>query len=52
MRATCVSVELEPLEGGRTHIRLVHSELPEDDTYEGHDQGWADILEKLAEHLA
>jgi len=52
VRSTRVSVELEPVDGGRTRIRLVHSGLPEDDTYAGHDQGWADILEKLALHLA
>ena len=29
-----------------------HDELPDSDTYAGHDNGWADILEKLAAHVA
>lgn len=48
---TRVSVSLEPAGEGQTCIVLVHDELPLGKTYDGHEQGWADILRKLGEHL-
>ena len=51
-RHTRVSVTLEPEDGGRkTRLRLVHDELPDTDTYDGHVGGWTSIVEKLAGHV-
>jgi len=44
---TRVAVTLEPLESGHTRLVLVHDQLPDSDTYDGHDGGWASILAKL-----
>lgn len=49
---TRVSVTLEEAGEGRTRVVVVHDRLPASDTYDGHEKGWADILEKLAAHLA
>jgi uncharacterized protein YndB with AHSA1/START domain len=51
-RHTRVSVSFEPGGEGETLLRLVHEELPVTETYDGHREGWASILEKLADHLA
>ncbi len=48
---TRVHVSLEPAGDGETRIRVVHEALPAGDTYDGHEQGWADIVHGLAEHL-
>lgn len=44
---TRVSVTLEPIEARRTRLVLVHDQLPDSDTYDGHREGWASILAKL-----
>lgn len=49
--ATKVSVSIEPLDSARSRLVLVHDELPDTDAYEGHVDGWATILRKLAEKL-
>ena len=46
-RHTRVTVHFEP-EGDATRLRLVHDELPANDTYEGHTNGWTAILRHLA----
>ena len=46
-RHTRVSVLLEPAGEGGTRIQLVHDQLPDNDTYEHHDAGWATILEHV-----
>lgn len=48
---TRVTLELEDAGEGKTQLLLVHDELPSSDAYDGHDDGWAEILRKLAEHL-
>jgi len=48
---TLVTVSLEPAAAGRTRLLLVHEELPDDGSYDGHEGGWAEILRKLAEQL-
>lgn len=42
-----MAVTLEPLESGQTRLVLVHDQLPDSDTYDGHDAGWSSILAKL-----
>ncbi len=44
---TRVTLTLEPAGAGRTRLRLEHDELPETDTYAGHEAGWARILELM-----
>lgn len=48
---TLVTVSLEPLDEHRTRLRLVHAELPDTNTYDGHDGGWRIILARLAADL-
>ena len=48
--SSTVEVTLTPAEGG-THLRLVHSGLPEA-ALENHDHGWDACLAKLADALA
>jgi uncharacterized protein YndB with AHSA1/START domain len=49
--ATKVSVSIESVAPDRSRIVLVHDELPDTDTYDGHVDGWATILDKLAVKL-
>ena len=42
-----VSVSFEPSGEDQTLLRLVHEQLPESNTYDGHRDGWASILAKL-----
>ena len=50
--AVLFRVTLESEDGGRkTRLRLVHDELPDTDTYDGHVGGWTSIVEKLASHV-
>lgn len=49
---TRVSVTLEPLEAKRTRLVLIHDQLPDSDTYDGHDAGWSSILDKLETALS
>lgn len=51
-RRTRVSVAFEPVGRDRTRCTLVHDELPESPTYDGHPRGWRRILELLAARLA
>lgn len=49
---TVVTVSLEPADRDRTRLLLVHEELPDTGTYDGHAQGWTSIVDKLAARLA
>lgn len=48
---TRVTVTLDPVGDDQTKIVLVHEELPDTGTYDGHENGWGAILRKLGEHL-
>lgn len=48
---TRVSVSFEAVGEDHTRVVLLHEELIGDGTYDGHEQGWSDILRKLEEHL-
>lgn len=48
---TKVTVTMEPQGEAQTKIVLVHEELPDTGTYDGHENGWATILRLLGEHL-
>jgi uncharacterized protein YndB with AHSA1/START domain len=50
-RRTRIEVTCEPAGVGQTRLVLTHDELPDTDSYDGHRQGWATILEKLERHL-
>ena len=45
---TRVTVELAEAGEGKTEIVLTHEGLPAGDGYRGHDEGWAEILRRLA----
>jgi uncharacterized protein YndB with AHSA1/START domain len=49
--ATRVSVSIAPAGPDATRLTLVHEEIPDGDAYQGHPEGWATILGKLANHL-
>lgn len=36
---------------GGTRVNLVHDQLLDTDTYDGHEGGWTSILEKLESQL-
>ena len=46
---TRVTVSLEPAPGG-TRLRLVHDELQDTGTYDGHEGGWSRILDLMSKH--
>ena len=48
---TRLDVTFEPVGASETKITLVHDELSDDGSYEGHETGWPTILEKLSHHL-
>jgi uncharacterized protein YndB with AHSA1/START domain len=50
--ATRVSVTIVPVGADRSRLTLVHDELPGNETYRGHVEGWAAIVTKLAAYLA
>jgi uncharacterized protein YndB with AHSA1/START domain len=50
--ATRVTVSIAPAGRDGARLTLVHEELPNDESYQGHVDGWASILAKLAAHLA
>lgn len=50
-RDTRVTVTFEAYEDEATLLRLVHDLLPESDSYDGHREGWASILEKLDDYV-
>jgi uncharacterized protein YndB with AHSA1/START domain len=45
--STTVSITLHP-EGSKTRVRLVHSNLPDDQAVIDHGEGWGHYLERLA----
>ncbi len=49
---TRVCLTFEPAGPGETRLRLVHDRLPAGDSYNGHEQGWNDIVTHLARWLA
>lgn len=49
--ATRVSVTIAPAGRDASRLTLVHEEIPDGDAYQGHPDGWATILAKLAVHL-
>ena len=50
-RHTRVTVTFEPTGDGHTRLRLLHDELPDSDTYDGHADGWAGIADELSRHV-
>ena len=48
---TRVTVEIAAAGPGRAHLRIIHDELPDTDTYDGHVAGWGRIADELARHL-
>ena len=44
---TKVNVQLTPLEGNRTRIRLHHSEFTEEEFRDKHNEGWIGCLDNL-----
>jgi uncharacterized protein YndB with AHSA1/START domain len=49
-QSTRVTVHFEPA-GDATRVRLVHDELPANDTYQGHTDGWSTILVHLSDAI-
>jgi uncharacterized protein YndB with AHSA1/START domain len=49
---TRVSVAIEALGERESRVTLVHDELPDTDHYDGHTDGWSEILRKLAQELS
>jgi len=45
-----VTVRFEAATGG-ARVNLVHDQLPDTDTYDGHEVGWTSILDKLESQL-
>jgi uncharacterized protein YndB with AHSA1/START domain len=45
-RASVVTVELSDHEGG-TELRLIHEQLPSEQSRDGHNEGWNSALDKL-----
>ena len=45
-----VTVELDDAEGG-TELRLIHEQLPNEQSRDGHTQGWNSVLDKLQKFL-
>src|SRR5204863_5516305 len=45
-RTSIVTVELDDADGG-TELRLVHEQLPNEESRDGHTQGWNSALDKL-----
>jgi uncharacterized protein YndB with AHSA1/START domain len=52
VRRTLLRIELEPLGPRRTRLVLVHETLPEGSHYDGHAEGWAEILRRFDLHLS
>jgi uncharacterized protein YndB with AHSA1/START domain len=44
---TLLRIDLEAVGRTRTRLVLTHTEVSADATYDGHAQGWAEILERL-----
>ena len=45
-----VTVELDDADGG-TEVRLIHEQLPNEQSRDGHTQGWNSVLDKLERFL-
>ena len=45
-RTSIVTIELGDAEGG-TELRLVHEQLPNEESRDGHNRGWNSALDKL-----
>jgi uncharacterized protein YndB with AHSA1/START domain len=45
-----VTVELSDREGG-TEVRLIHEQLPSEESRNRHSEGWNSVLEKLEKFL-
>ncbi len=48
---TVLTVEFTPLESG-TQLKLVHAGLPDEESRNGHEEGWGLALANLDQHLA
>ena len=46
-----VMLEVMALDGGRTHLRLTHTDLADADIQNLHEQGWTSSLRKLERHV-
>ncbi len=46
-----VTVELDDADGG-TELRLAHEQLPNEESRDGHTQGWNSVLDKLAKFFS
>jgi uncharacterized protein YndB with AHSA1/START domain len=46
-----VTVELDDADGG-TELRLTHEQLPNEESRDGHTQGWNSVLDKLEKFLS
>ncbi len=51
-RRTLLRVELEPVGASRTRLVLTHEALPAGSSYDGHADGWTEILRRLGDHLS
>ena len=49
---TRVTVTLEPMGAGETKLTLVHDQLPDSNSYDGHVHGWASIVSHMSDQLA
>lgn len=47
-----VTVTLDKAKGGGTNMRLLHENLPSDESREQHDQGWNGSFARLEKHLS
>jgi uncharacterized protein YndB with AHSA1/START domain len=45
-----VTVELKDADGG-TELRLIHEQLPNEESRDGHNEGWNSVLDKLGRFL-
>jgi uncharacterized protein YndB with AHSA1/START domain len=50
-RTTQVTLALQPHGAGETTLTLVHERMPDAEAFTTHEQGWGQILVKLADHL-
>ena len=48
---TVVTVELSPMSGGRTHLRLTHAGFATEKARDGHRDAWPKVLEQLEKKL-
>jgi uncharacterized protein YndB with AHSA1/START domain len=48
LQKTRVTLTLEEADAEKTMLTLIHDELPAGDHYDGHVEGWAEILQRLS----